>query len=41
MILEAVSLLKHVHEEDHAHTLERSIYQYDKHGDTFELLDSI
>ena len=41
MILEAVSQLKHVDEEDHAHTLERLIHQYDEHCDTFELLDSI
>ena len=41
MILEAVSLLKHVDEEDHARTLERLIHKYDEHGDTFELLDSI
>ena len=41
MILEAVSQLKNVDEEDHARTLERLIHQYDEHGDTFELLDSI
>ena len=41
MILEAVSLLKHVDEEYHSHTLEKLIHQYDEHGDTFELLDSI
>ena len=40
MILEAVSQLKHVDEEDHARTLERLIHQYYEHGDTFELLDS-
>ena len=41
MILEAVSQLKHVDEEDHKRTSERLIHQYDEHGDTFELLDSI
>ena len=41
MILEAVSLLKHVDEEDHVRTLEILIHQYDEHGDTYELLDSI
>ena len=41
MILEAVSQLKHVDEEDHERNLERLIHQYDEHGDTFELLDSI
>ena len=41
MIIEAVSLLKHVDEEDHASTLESLIRQYDEHGDTYELLDSI
>ena len=41
MILEAVSQLKHVDEEDNARTLERLIHQYDEHGDKFELLDSI
>ena len=35
MIIEAVSQLKRVDEEDHAHTLERLIHQYDEHGDTF------
>ena len=41
MILEAVSQLKHVDEEYHTRTIERLIHQYDEHGDTFELLDSI
>ena len=41
MILEAVSQLKHLDEEDHARTLESLIHQYDEHGDTYELLDSI
>ena len=41
MILEAVSQLKHVDEEDHARTLETLIHQYDGHGDTYELLESI
>ena len=41
IILKAVSLLKHVDEEDHARTLEIFIHQYDEHGDTYELLDSI
>ena len=41
MIIEAVSQLKHVDEEDHARTLEILIHQYDEHGDNFELLDSI
>ena len=41
MILEALYQLKHVDEEDHARTLERLIHQYNEHGDTFELLDSI
>ena len=41
MILEAVSQLKHVYEEDHERTLERLMHQYDEHGDTFELLDLI
>ena len=41
MILEAVSQLKQVDEEDHERNLERFIHQYDEHGDTFELLDSI
>ena len=41
MILEIVSQLKHVYEEDHARTLDRLIHQYDEHGDTFELLDSM
>ena len=36
IILKAVSLLKHVDEEDHARTLEILIHQYDEHGDTFE-----
>ena len=41
MILEALSQLKHVYKKDHERTLERLIPQYDEHGDTFELLDSI
>ena len=41
IILKAVSLLKHVDEEDHARTLETLICQYDGHGDTYELLESI
>ena len=41
MILEAVYQLKHVDEGDHARTLEILIHQYDEHGDTFKLLDSI
>ena len=41
IILKSVSLLKHVDEEDHARTLETLIHQYDGHGNTYELLDSI
>ena len=41
IILKAVSLLKHVDEKDHARTLETLIHQFDGHGDTYELLDSI
>ena len=40
IILKAVSLLKHVDEKHHAHTLETLIHQYDGHYDTYELLDS-
>ena len=32
---------EYVDEEDHARTLEILIHQYDEHGDTYELLDSI
>ena len=36
ILLKAVSLLKHIDEEDHARTLERLIHQYDEHVDTYE-----
>ena len=41
IILQAVSLLENVEEEDHAHTLEALIHEYDVPDNHYELLDSI
>ena len=41
IILQAVSLLENVDEEDHAHTLETLIHEYNAPDNNYELLDSI
>ena len=41
IILQALSLLEHVDEEDHARTLEKLIHKYNGHDDNYEFLDSI
>ena len=41
IILQAVSLLEHVDEEDHARTLKTLIHKYNGYDDNYELLDSI
>ena len=41
IILQAISLLENVDEENHARTLEALIHEYDASDNNYELLDSI